>query len=166
MVESKSQLKPHHRFPDYLYWNLLAAVPVVTACLAILEHSIIWLIVYIMVCISLIGFICRFCCTHCPHYIKSTNTIKCMFFWAVPKFFEPRPGPLSLFEKSVSLIATTILILLPFYWLSLQPGLLVIYFLSMAALVLTIRRNECGRCIHFHCPANRVPEDIRRQQKK
>ena len=166
MIESKAQLKTHHGFFDYLYWNLLTAVPVVTACIAIFEHSIVWLIVYIVVCVSLIVLIYRFCCTHCPHYIQAAKTTKCMFFWAVPKFFESRPGPLSLFEKAVSITAPIILILLPFYWLSLQPGLLVIYSLSMAALVLTIRRNECGRCIYFNCPACRVPEEIKRQWKE
>ena len=163
MIDSKTQLKTHHRFLDYLYWNLLAAIPIITACVAILEHSVIWLIVYIIICISLIALIYRFYCTHCPHYVQSTNTTKCMFFWGIPKFFESRPGPLSFFEKALSLISPILLILLPLYWLSLEPGLLVIYSLSLAALVLTIRRNECGRCIHFQCPANRVPEDVQNQ---
>lgn len=163
MIESKTQLKSLHSIFDYLYWNLFVAVPIFTACVAIIEHSIMWLIVYIIACISLVALIFRFFCTHCPHYIKGGKTVNCMFFRAVPKFFESRPGPLSLFDKAVTIMAPIIIILLPFYWLRLHTGLLVIYFLSVAALILTIIRNECGRCIHFHCPANCVPEDIRRQ---
>jgi hypothetical protein len=42
-------------------------------------------------------------------------------------------------------------------------GLLVIYAVSFAVLLATIRRYECGRCIHFDCPVNRVEEDVRTQ---
>jgi hypothetical protein len=61
----------------------------------------------------------------------------------------------------VSLIAALIIILLPLYWLRLQVDLLVIYLLSFAIFLITIRRNECSRCIYFNCPANNVPEDIK-----
>ena len=163
MSESEPKLKAHHSFLDYLYWNLFVAVPIVTACVAIIKHSVIWLIVYIIACILLVGLIYRFCCTHCPHYIDGGKTVNCMFFRALPKFFDSRPGPLSFFEKTVTIMTPILIILLPFYWLRLHIGLLVIYLLSFAVLILTIRRNECGRCIHLHCPANCVPEEIKRQ---
>ena len=163
MNETKTQLKMHHKFSDYVYWNLLVSVPIITACIAILKNSIVLLILYIIVCICLMIVVYRFFCTHCPHYTQSANKTKCMFFWGMPKYFNPRPGPLNLFEKAISLIAPIIMILLPFYWLILQPGLLVIYFLSLAVFGATIRRNECGRCIYFHCPANCVPKDVKSQ---
>ena len=163
MNESKAQLKTHHKFSDYLYWNLVAAVPIITACIAILKNSIMWLILYIIVCILLIIVLYRFFCTHCPHYTQSANTTKCMFFWGIPKYFKSRPGPLNLFEKAISIIVPIVLILLPLYWLSLQPDLLVIYLLSLAVLGATIRRNECSRCIYFHCRVNCVPEDVKNQ---
>jgi hypothetical protein len=68
---------------------------------------------------------------------------------------------LSLFEKFMIFAATIILIVFPFYWLISSPGLLVIYVLSMVALLTTIRRNECSRCVYFHCPVNCVPEDLK-----
>jgi len=157
----EKQLKKRHEFLDYLYWNLVLSVPIITACMAILRDSVLWFIFYAIACIALIISIYRFFCTHCPYYIRGHRTTKCMFFWGIPKFFKSRPEPLNLFEKAVSIIAPVIIILLPLYWLIFELDLLVIYLLSLAVLFSTIRRNECGRCIYFHCPVNCVPEDIR-----
>ncbi|OEU65084.1 MAG: hypothetical protein BBJ57_06060 [Desulfobacterales bacterium PC51MH44] len=161
MNECKSQLKTHHKFLDFLYWNLVLSVPFITACVAIVRNSMVGLIFYIIVCILLTLVIYRFFCIHCPHYSQSGNYMKCMFFWGVPKFFKAKPGPLKLIDKTVAMIATIIIILLPLYWLLLQPGFLVIYFLSLGVMGATLRRYECGRCIYFQCPANCVPEDLK-----
>lgn len=163
MNKSNTQLKADHKFTDYIYWNLVAAVPFLTACVAIIKDSVAWLILYLILCILTVIFVYKFYCSHCPHYIKGATTTKCMFFWGIPKFFKSKPGPLILYEKAVSIIAPIIILLPPLYWLRLQPGLLIIYFLSLTVLVTTIRRNECCRCVYFHCPANCVPEDIRRR---
>ena len=163
MNQPETTLKTQHKFSDFLYWNSVLAVPFVTACIAIFKTSILWLIFYIAICIVLTTVIYRFYCTHCPHYTQSKNTTKCMFFWGIPKFFNSRPGPLTLFEKTVSMTAPAIILFFPFYWLILQPGLLVIYVLSLAVFVTTIRRNECHRCVYFNCPANCVPDDVRNE---
>ena len=161
MSENQTLLKKKHTFKDFLYWNLFIAIPIVTACIAILKESVAWLIIYIVVSIFLFAVIYRFYCTHCPHYIQGGQSTTCMFFWGIPKLFDSRPGPLSLFEKFMTFAATIILIVFPFYWLISSPGLLVIYVLSMVALLTTIRRNECSRCVYFHCPVNCVPEDLK-----
>jgi hypothetical protein len=163
MNGSETKLKKKHEFLDHLYWNLVLSVPIITACMAILRHSLSWFIFYAVAGIALVISIYRFFCTHCPHYIQSHRTTKCMFFWGIPKFFASRPEPLNLFDKAVSIISPTIIILLPLYWLIFELDLLVIYLLSLAVLFSTIRRNECGRCIHFHCLINSVPEDLRHQ---
>jgi hypothetical protein len=163
MIDPSSQLKTRHQFIDYLYWNLVASVPVITACIAIASISILWFIVYLVLSIALIILIYRFYCTHCLHYIADTEMTKCMFFWGIPKYFTPRPGPLNLSDKVVSIIALLILVGFPLYWLFLRIDLLVIYVLSLGVLGATIRRYECMRCIYFECPANCVPADIRDQ---
>ncbi len=163
MVEPLAGLKKQHKFRDYLYWNLVAAVPIITACIAMFKASIMLLSLYIAACIFLIIIVYRFFCSHCPHYINSEKVVKCMFFWGVPRYFKARPGPLNLFEKGISLIAALILIFFPIYWMRLFPGLLVIYLFSLAAFGMTIRRNECKRCIYFECPANFVAEDVKNQ---
>lgn len=166
MDEQGQQLKTHHKFVDCLYWVSAAMVPFITACIGISNISIIWTIMYIFVFIAVLIVVYRFFCTHCPHYIKSSNTTKCMFIWGVPKFFKPRPGPLKFIEKAVSLIAPIILVCFPFYWLFPQKGLLVIYILSLAVFIAALRRYECGRCIYFHCPVNNVPEEVRRRMEE
>ena len=165
MDEIETGLKRQHGFVDFLYWNMVVALPIVTACIGIFKDSFPWMVFYLIICIFLVAVIYRFYCTHCPHYVEGGKTTKCMFFWGMPKFFDARPGPLNLFEKTVSFAAPVVLVLIPLYWLILQPGLLAIYVLSVAVLVTTIRKNECSRCIYFHCPANCVPEDIKVQEQ-
>ncbi|MBW2598333.1 MAG: hypothetical protein JRC55_07000 [Deltaproteobacteria bacterium] len=129
MNEQETQLKTQHNFGDFLYWNLVVSVPLV-------------MVIY------------KFYCTHCPHYIQSPKNTKCMFFWGIPKFFKEKSGPLSLIEKSVALVIPFVIVLLPLYYLLLQPGFLVIYFLSVMVLCTTLRRYECKRCVYFQCPVN------------
>ena len=160
MTHPETPLKTRHTFFDFLYWIMVVSVPFIAACIAIVEKSIAWLIIYIIVCISLVMVIYRFYCIHCPHYHQSDKTLKCMFFWWMPKFFKAKSNPLSLLEKTVSITALLIIIVLPIYWLLLRPGLLVIYLLSIGILGITLRRYECKRCVYSQCPANCVPEKI------
>ena len=160
MIHPETPLKTRHTFLDFLYWNLVVSVPLIAACIAIVEKSIVWLIIYIIACVALAMVICRFYCTHCPHYHQNSKTLKCMFFWWVPKFFKEETGPLSPLEKTVSVITLLIIIMLPIYWLLQRPELLIIYFISTGVLGLTLRRYECHRCVYFQCPSNCVPEKI------
>jgi hypothetical protein len=163
MNDPEIQLKKQHKFHDYLYWNLVALVPIITACMAMFKVSIALLGFYIALLASMIIIIYRFFCTHCPHYINSEKVVKCMFIWGIAKYFKARPGPLNLFEKGISVIASLILIFFPIYWMRLYPDLLVIYLLSLAVFGMTIRRNECKRCIYFECPVNSVTEGTKNQ---
>ena len=161
MKNAEARLKTHHTFLDFLYWNLVFSVPFITACIAIARNSIVWLIAYVICFILLFAVIIRFYCTHCPHYKQGSKTLKCMFFWGIPKYFKARPGPLAILDKTVTLITAIIILSLPVYWLWLQPGLLVIYILSCGVGATTLRRYECRRCVYFECPSNCVPEDLR-----
>jgi hypothetical protein len=163
MNEPEIKLKKQHKFRDYLYWNLVFLVPVITACMAMFKVSIVLLGFYVALFVFMIIIIYRFFCTHCPHYINSEKVVKCMFFWGIAKYFKERPGPLGLFEKGIVFIASLILLLFPIYWMRLYPDLFVIYLLSLAVFAMTIRRNECKRCIYFECPSNSVTEGTRNQ---
>ena len=165
MIDSKDQLKTRHQFGDYLYWTLFFAIHIVAGGVAIWRHSIVWLICYVVVGVSLLLLLYKYYCSHCPHYIQSNKSTKCMFFWGVPKIFEERPGPLSFHEKAISIIAPVVWVLFPLYWLILEPGLLVIYLLSLVVFGLSVRRNECTRCVYVHCPVNCVPENVRSQME-
>lgn len=148
-------LKHHYNFSDFLYYIMLLAIPVVTAVVAVLEQSGVGaVIVFLLVAGACIPIMLRFFCTHCPHYCRDEKHLKCIFFWGLPKFFEPRPGPLSIMEKTLSVTSPALLLLYPVYWLFQTPGLLIIYLLSVIVFGATVRRNECPRCIYSDCPAN------------
>ncbi len=161
MTHHKDQLKRNHTFLDFLYWNLVIAVPFFTACAAIARHSMVWLVGYIICCVLLAIVLLRFYCTHCPHYLRDGTKLKCMFFWAVPKRFKPKPDSLNIVDKVISAAVLIIIIFLPLYWLWLQPALLVIYLLSWGVAMATLRRYECHRCVYFECPSNCVPKNLR-----
>ena len=71
-----------------------------------------------------------------------------------PKFFKPRPGPLSFKEKFLSFAVSALVLLYPLYWLLQKPGLFIIYLLSVIVFAVSVRRNECPRFIYTDCPAN------------
>lgn len=165
-IMSTDQLKREHRFGDYIYWHLFFLIHVVAGFVAIVKHSPGWAITYVVLGISLVIFVYRFHCTHCPHYTMPAKRTRCMFLWGVPKFFRERVGPMNLFEKAVPFIAGMIWVFFPLYWLLLEPTLFILYWLSVVVLFLTVRRTECNRCTYFDCSMNRVPEDVRRQAAK
>ena len=166
MSMDHAQLRESYSFADFLYYIAFAAVPFFTACYAIFKLSVGWLVFYIL--LSLISFIViyRYYCTHCPHYTREGKTTQCMFLWWMPKFFQRRPGPLSFLDKSFAFAASGVMLIFPLYWLFQQPGLLVIFILSLIVFMVTIRRNECSRCIYFDCPANKVPQDLKPDTKE
>ncbi|MFC1896265.1 hypothetical protein ACFL0Q_06345 [Thermodesulfobacteriota bacterium] len=163
MKDCEVSLKRQHGFGDYLYWNLVLLVPVVTAADAILKTSIWWLVAYMLVAISLLILVYRCFCTHCPHYVNSSNGTRCMFLWGIPRYFTPRPGPMNLLEKTVSMTVPLALAVFPLPWLWQQRDLLVIYVLSLGVALATMLRYECVRCTYSHCPVNRVPDELRDQ---
>ena len=163
MNASEIPLKKRHKFSDYIYWNLVLLVPIITACMAIFKVSIVLLGCYIALLVFIMMIIYRFFCSHCPHYIHSDKVVRCMFFWGVTKYFKERPGPLNLLEKGISIVAPLFLIFFPIYWMWSYPDLLVIYLLSFSVFGMTIRRYECVRCIYSDCPANSASDRTKNQ---
>ena len=162
MSLSRKELKAHYRFTDFLFYICLLSVPLVTAIVAIYKNSIWWTIAFAAIFIGVTAIILRFYCTRCPHYTREGNSLKCIFFWGLPKFFNKRPGKLDAVDMLVTFGATAVLLVFPIYWLLMEPGLLIIYILSLVGFGAAIYRNECKRCIYFECPANRVPAEIKK----
>lgn len=157
-----SELKKKHTFLDCVYWYLLALVPLGAACLAIVSDSLVWVFVYLAV--FLFHFLvveCRFFCSHCPHYFNAEGRVRCMFLWGVPRFFRPRPGPLSALDKSMMVWGFTVMLLFPLYWLLQQPLLLAVYVAGWLIIGLTMKKYECCRCIYLHCPLNSIAAELR-----
>lgn len=154
-------LRQRYEFSDFLYYSALVCLPFFTACYAISHRSAGWTVFYILLSLIAAALVYRHYCSHCPHYNREGKTTRCMFFWGMPKFFRRRPGPLAALDKSVAVLAPAVIVIFPLPWMIQQPGLLLIYGLSLLIFSATIRRHECKRCIYFDCPVNRVPEDMR-----
>ncbi len=161
MIHSQNELKIRYSFSDFLFYICLLSVPFVTSVLSILKNSVWWTIAFIGLAVGITTLILRFYCTRCPHYTREGKNLKCIFFWGLPKFFNQRPGKLDVVDKVVTFSATIVLLIFPLYWLWMEPGLLIVYILSLIGLGAAIYRNECERCIYFDCPANKVPKEIR-----
>ena len=161
MTHSGEQLRTRYRFGDFLFYTALFAVPLVTALLAISKDSLGWLVFYLVVCLAMAAVILKFFCTRCPHYTRGDRTLKCVFFWGLPKFFARRPGALDFKDKAAAVIAPAVMGLFPIYWLLEQPGLLVVYILSATVAAAGLRRMECDRCVYLECPVNKVPPDLK-----
>jgi len=158
MIHSQNKLKNRYSFSDFLFYTCLLSVPFITAFLAILKISAGWAIAFVGFAVSVTALILKFYCTRCPHYTREGKFLKCIFFWGLPKFFNKRPGALDITDKMVTFGITALLLVFPLYWLLMEPGLLIVYFLSLIGFGAAVYRNECERCIYFECPANRVPE--------
>ena len=161
MIHSQDELKTSYRFSDFLFYICLLSVPFVTAVLTILKNSVWWTIVFIGLSVGITALILRFYCTRCPHYTREGKNLKCIFCWGLPKFFNKRPGALNVVDKVVTFSATIVLLIFPLYWLLKEPGLLIVYILSLIGFGAAIYRIECERCIYFECPANKVPKAIK-----
>jgi hypothetical protein len=161
MNHPRMVLKTHYRFSDFLFYTCLLSVPLITAILAIVEHSVWWTFVFIGIGMGSTVIILRFYCTRCPHYTRDGKYLTCIFFWGLPKFFNKRSGKLDATDKAITFSVMIVLLIFPLYWLLAAPGLLIVYLLSLIAFGAAIYRNECNRCIYFECPANRVPEAIK-----
>ncbi|MBW1842581.1 MAG: hypothetical protein JRI75_12440 [Deltaproteobacteria bacterium] len=163
MIHSQNELKTRYSFSDFLFYTCLLSIPFITACLAILKKSTWWTIAFALLAAGITALILRFFCTRCPHYTREGKYLKCIFFWGLPKFFDKRPGTLDVVDKAVTFSATALLLIFPLYWLLMEPGLLILYILSLTGFGAAIHRNECERCIYLECPANRVPKAITKQ---
>lgn len=141
-------------FGDFLYYSAAGLVPLLTGAVAIYPRSALGLIGYGLVGLASGGVILYHFCTHCPHYLAEGRSLRCMFFWGLPKPFARRPGPLRPVEKLATFGASAAVIVFPLAWLADDPGLLATYLLSLTVFIATVWRHECRRCVHRHCPIN------------
>jgi len=161
MIHPQHELKTRYSFSDFLFYTCLLMVPMFTAILAIFRHSVWWTLAFVILAACATILILKFFCTRCPHYAREGRRLKCIFFWGLPKFLDARPGALDLIDKSVAFAAPTLLLVFPLFWLLMEPGLLIVYILSLSGFGAAIYRNECRRCIYFECPMNKVPEAVK-----
>ena len=162
-----TSLRVKHEFKDFLYWNFVTLTILFSAGLAIGISSTGWLLAYIFIAFFHFGILeQRFFCTHCPYFVRGEKCLRCMMNWGWPRHFKPRPHPPGKFDIAITSLGFMILIFFPLPFLLEIPFLLGTYLVSISVFLLTIWRYECGRCIYFECPFNRVPAEVRKEFEK
>ncbi len=103
-------------------------------------------------------------CRHCPHYAESGFLLKCHANSGLPKIPKFDPHPMTKVEHTVWLIYVAVLFLyyIPFFIISEQWLLLTLTTWALIVWGWTVLRTQCTRCYNLSCPANRVPEEVRR----
>jgi len=147
---------------DFFRFNgllLMAALPAAVGMRA--AGYGIWLWVWAVLIVSAFfipGWGLLILCSHCPRYGQAGRFLRCHATVLSFKFWKPRPGPMSRWERAV-FVAFLILFLgfpLPFLVGGGQWGWLAAYGLAAAFLAVVQTRKECRRCPNLSCPLNAV----------
>ena len=149
----------------YVYYKLLALIPVSAALIAIVRYSDAWYwpFVYIGLCLGHAAIMFTIKCPHCPYYRMGNRTLRCFMWWGMPKIYKARARPERKLVGVYAPAGMLVLTLFPVYWLRFDWALLSLFLLSVAVIVMSIGQNECPRCLNFDCPHNLVPESVKKQ---
>jgi hypothetical protein len=160
---AKYPFRKEHKFVDFLWFVSIGGMAEVIACIAIAQSSLLWMGIYIACMLPFGVAEVGFLCVHCPYYGQHEGrTVHCKAMWGPTKFFKPKPGPLSRFDKLILYSFFVFAFLFPMYWLIPHPVLLALYLWSILNMVWTLGRYECTRCMHFHCPFNLVSKEMKK----
>lgn len=155
-------LKPS--FGKFLHYKIMTIIPLLIAFVSISRHSegYVWLLIYCLLLLMHLGIMYSIKCPHCPYYKNGKRSFSCFIYWKTPKLWHERTTPASPIVMIYAPIGIAYLSLYPVYWVRFEWELLLIYFLSLAALLESILKNECSKCLYFECGNNTVPEFLRK----
>ena len=155
----------HFSFKDLLHFFLLAFPSLLLGGAAILHIGGLWLIPWLIVIVGYFGFAeIRVMCSHCPHYAEEGKSLKCWANYGSPKIWKYRPGPMSFLEKCIFFLGLVLIWGMPLYFLvaGIQIFLLIVYLLTAAGFLMSLKRFFCSQCMNFACPLNGVDAEKRR----
>lgn len=156
----------HFTLKDVISYYLLLSPAMLLGGAGIYHASGWWLIVpwvlIIIGCFSVV--LTRVLCSHCPHYAEEGSSLRCRANYGSPKIWKYHPGPMAFWEKAVFFVSFGIVWAYPVYFMItvFQAFLLVVYLLTSAGFVVTLKMYSCTQCMNFACPMNGVPDDVRR----
>jgi hypothetical protein len=103
-------------------------------------------------------------CRHCPHYAEDGPMLRCHANWGLPKLPKRSTAPMSRGQQIVWVAYVLVLFLyfIPFFVVSGQWLLLFITGMAAFSWGWVVVRTQCVRCYNLSCPANRVPDEVRR----
>lgn len=144
----------------FVFYKIATFVPAFIGLYAIwiYAESLLWVFGYVLLFLMHIVIIFKRKCTHCSYYRLPGNTLQCMWLWGVPKFFKENPAPEGKLNKVYTPVGMSLVTFFPVYWLGNNWALLILYFASIAVLVLSLFLFTCSRCTYFGCSYNKVPE--------
>ncbi len=148
----------------FLHYKLMTIIPVLIAIVSIKRYSegYIWLLIYFLLLLLHLSIMYSLKCPHCPYYKNGKKSFSCFIYWKSPKLWAERTTPASPIVKIYAPIGIAYLSIYPVYWVRFEWELLLVYFLSLAALLISILKNECSKCLYYECGNNTVPEFLRK----
>ncbi len=164
----KTGLVEKYGYGDFLYFKLMISVPFITGMIAIIQHasSYWWAVGYLAMVLWHVNITYATFCPHCPYYIRSEKTCKCVMIWGVPKLYKNKPWPASNFVSYFIVTDIALTSLYPAYWVWQDMRFFTVYWLSLSVFLVSLLKNECTRCIWFDCKKNMVPVHVREEYLK
>lgn len=123
----------HFSLKDWIHFLLIAFPPLLLGGAGISSVNSWLLMPWLIFVVAFFGFIeIRVMCSHCPHYAEPLTSLKCWAIYGSPKLWKYRPGPMTLFEKTIFFGGFAIVwgYPLPFLLLGKHLLLLVVYAMT------------------------------------
>jgi hypothetical protein len=104
----------------------------------------------------------RVLCRHCPYWAEEGRVLHCHANHGVIKIWKYEPGPMTTSEQVQFLLGALILVAYPMVFMLVSGEYLLvgICLATVFAGGFNLKRNVCGRCVNFSCPANSVPKPV------
>jgi hypothetical protein len=154
----------HFTLRDLIYFLVIVSPSFLLGGAGIYRISAWMLIPWLILIIAYFGFVeIRVMCSHCPHYAEEGSSLKCWANYGSPKIWKYRPGPMTMLEKVVFFAGLAVVWGYPLIFLiaKFQVFLLIVYLLSVAGFIMTLRTFLCSQCMNFACPLNTVENEVR-----
>jgi hypothetical protein len=110
--------------------------------------SWLWGLIYLAVMALAPQAILRAYCAKCPCQAHCAH----IFPGKAAKAFSRTPGPYTLLEIGIMVIAVALLVGLPQYWLWPYPTLFVTFWVLSGIAFIQIRAFVCKTCNNIYCP--------------
>ena len=155
----------HFTLKDVMTYYLLLAPTMLLGGAGIYHAGGWWLIIpWVLLIIGCFSFVfTRVLCAHCPHYAEEGSSLRCRANYGSPKIWKYRPGPMTFWEKAGFFASFAIVLVYPLIFMisAFQLFLLIVYLLTSAVFLVTLKMYSCTQCMNFACPMNAVPDNIR-----
>jgi len=163
-IQSKTNC--HFSLNQLLKFYLIVLPSFILGGIGISDYGNISLMIWLIIIVAFFLILeIRVLCSHCPHYLEPTNSLRCWANYGAPKLWKYRPGPLNIFEKTILLSGFLVVWGYPVVFISLLNNWLYLfwYIISVVFFYIFLKLSNCRRCINFACPLNGVKAEVKEQ---